>query len=164
VAIGTLAVSALYEYLLSLPLAELDLDQCCARWPDEAAREKQIRELFDEGDARNVALVESRAKAVDRAQLRQQLEKLRAAWPLLSQRLRQQLIPFDELKAMLQAAGAPVQPEDIGISRQRLRRTYQQALFLRRRFTSLDLAARTANLESALDKMFAPGGRWAAEV
>ena len=33
VGIGTLAVSALYECLLSLPLAELDLERCCARWP-----------------------------------------------------------------------------------------------------------------------------------
>ncbi len=99
---------------------------------------------------------------MDRAELRQQLEKLRRAWPRLSQRLREQLIPFDELKAMLQAAGAPVEPEDIGISRQRLRRTYWQALFLRRRFTALDLAARTGTLDTALDKLFAPGGRWAA--
>jgi glycerol-1-phosphate dehydrogenase [NAD(P)+] len=161
VGIGTLAVTALYEHLFSLPLEQMDLDRCCAQWPDDAAREKQIFDLFDQGDTRNVALVESRAKAVDRAQLRQQLEKLRSAWPALSQRLRQQLIPFDELKAMLQAAGAPVQPEDIGISRQRLRRTYSQALFLRRRFTVLDLAARTATLDAALDKLFAPGGRWA---
>jgi glycerol-1-phosphate dehydrogenase [NAD(P)+] len=160
VAIGTLAVTALYEWLLSLPLAELDLDQCCAQWPGQAARENQICELFEEGDARNVALVESRAKAVNRPELRQQLERLRQAWPRLSQRLRQQLIPFDDLKAMLQAAGAPVQPEDIGISRQRLRRTYWQALFLRRRFTALDLAARTATLDGALDKLFGPTGRW----
>ena len=160
VAIGTLAVSALYECLLALPLAELDLDECCARWPGQAAYEKQILELFGEGDARNVALVESRAKAVDAAQLRQQLEKLRQAWPRLSQRLREQLIPFDDLKAMLEAAGAPVEPEAIGISRERLRRTYCQGLFLRRRFTALDLAARTATLDGALDKLFAPGGRW----
>ena len=161
VAIGTLAVSALYEWLLSWPLAELDLDRCCAQWPDQAAREKQIRELFEEGDARNVALVESRAKAVDRAELREQLDTLRKAWPRLSQRLRQQLIPFDDLKAMLQASGAPVEPEDIGISRQRLRRTYCQARFLRRRFTALDLAARTGTLDAALEKLFGPAGRWA---
>ena len=78
----------------------------------------------------------------------------------MSQRLREQLIPFDDLKAMLRAAGAPVEPEDIGISRQRLRRTFWQARFLRRRFTVLDLAARTASLESALDKLFGPEGRW----
>jgi len=98
---------------------------------------------------------------LDRAELREQLDTLRKAWPRLSQRLRQQLIPFDDLKAMLQAAGAPVEPEDIGISRQRLRRTYCQARFLRRRFTALDLAARTGTLDAALEKLFGPAGRWA---
>ena len=78
VGIGTLAVTALYEHLFSLPLEQMDLDRCCAQWPDDAAREKQIFDLFEEGDTRNVALVESRAKAVDRAQLRQKLEKLPA--------------------------------------------------------------------------------------
>jgi len=73
-------------------------------------------------------------------------------------------MPFDDLKAMLRAAGAPVEPEDIGISRERLRRTYCQGLFLRRRFTALALAARTATLDSALDKLFGPGGRWAARL
>jgi glycerol-1-phosphate dehydrogenase [NAD(P)+] len=160
VGIGTLAVTALYEHLLALPLAELDLDRCCAQWPDLATQEKRIVELFPGADAREVALVETRAKYVDRAGLREQLGKLRAAWPGLSQRLRQQLIPFDELKSMLEAAGAPVKPEEIGITRERLRRTFRQALCLRRRFTSLDLAARTATLDGALDQLFGPGGRF----
>ena len=34
VGIGTLAVTALYEALLALPLDELDVDECCAVWPD----------------------------------------------------------------------------------------------------------------------------------
>ncbi len=160
VGIGTLAVTALYEYLLSLPLAKMDLDRCCAQWPDLATQEKRITELFPETDALEVALVETRAKFVDRAGLREQLAKLQAAWPDLSQRLRQQLLPFDELKSMLQAAGVPVNPEDIGISRDRLRRTFHLALCLRRRFTSLDLAARTATLDGALDNLFGPGGRF----
>ncbi|MGA2865743.1 MAG: sn-glycerol-1-phosphate dehydrogenase [Verrucomicrobiota bacterium] len=164
VGIGTLAVTALYEYLLSLPLAELDLDRCCAQWPDEAAREKQVLDLFEEGEARNVALAESRAKAIDRAALRRQLERLRGLWPRLSERLREQLLPFAKLRAMLQAAGAPVEPEQIGISRPRLRQTFWQACLLRRRFTVLDLAARTGTLERGLERLFGPGGRWNVEA
>ena len=160
VGIGTLAVAALYECLLSLPLAELDVERCCALWPDQAAREKQIHELFEGTMPGTSPLVESRAKAVDRAGLRQQLEKLRTAWPQLSQRLREQLIPFDDLQG-----NAP--------GRRRARRTRRHRHLaptppphllagpvLRRRFTVLDLAARTASLESALDKLFGPEGRW----
>ncbi len=160
VGIGTLAVTALYEYLLALPLERLDVDRCCAQWPDPPALEKQVIQAFEPGEAREVALVETRAKAVDRAGLRQQLETLRGAWPQLSRRLREQLLPLAELRAMLEAAGAPVQPEQIGITRPRLRRTYWQACFLRRRFTALDLAMRTGTLETALDHLFGPEGVW----
>jgi glycerol-1-phosphate dehydrogenase [NAD(P)+] len=62
---------------------------------------------------------------------------------------------------MLCAAGAPVEPEEIGISRARLRDSFWQAYYLRRRFTALDLAARCGLLESALTHLFSPAGPWA---
>jgi len=160
VGIGTLAVAALYERVLALPLPELDVDSCCARWPDEASREKAVRAWFGDGDVTAVALEESRAKWLDSGALRTQLETLRRVWPGLRERLRQQLIPFDQLKAMLAAAGAPVEPEQIGISRERLRESFWQAYFLRRRFTILDLAVRCGVLESGLEHLFGPSGCW----
>jgi glycerol-1-phosphate dehydrogenase [NAD(P)+] len=63
---------------------------------------------------------------------------------------------------MLQEAGCPYEPEQIGISRVRLRQSYEQALFIRRRFTVLDLAHRTGFLEASLDILFRPGGHWSA--
>jgi len=56
--------------------------------------------------------------------------------------------------------GAPTEPEQIGISRERLRRTCWQAFFIRRRFTVLDLAARTGLLKPCLDRIFGPHGVW----
>ena len=127
VGIGTLAVAGLYEYLLARNLEDLDVASCCARWPDEAGLEKTVRALFSQADLTAVALLESRAKWVDAAGLRRQLETLRQVWPDLKRRLRQQLIPRLELKAMLRAAGAPIEPEQIGISRARLRQAFGQA-------------------------------------
>ena len=160
VGIGTLAVAALYEYLLAGKLDALDLASCCAQWPDDAAREKTVHALFSQRDLNAVALQESRAKWVDAAALARQLETLRRVWPGLREQLRRQLLPWPDLQAMLRAAGAPVEPEDIGISRPRLRDSFRQALFLRRRFTVLDLAARCGLLEPALSQMFGPTGRW----
>jgi glycerol-1-phosphate dehydrogenase [NAD(P)+] len=162
VGIGTLAVAALYEHVLSLPLHELDVDSCCAKWPSEAARDETVRERFGESDVAAVALREIRAKWVDAGVLRTQLQTLRSVWPGLSERLRQQLIPFSQLKAMLSAAGAPVEPEHIGISRERLRESFWQAYFLRRRFTVLDVAVRCATLEGSLENLFGPNGPWPA--
>ena len=78
----------------------------------------------------------------------------------LKKSLAQQLIPLGELKAMLRAAGAPVEPEEIGISRERLRESFWQSYYLRRRFTALDLAARCGLLEPALEHLFGPDGPW----
>jgi glycerol-1-phosphate dehydrogenase [NAD(P)+] len=162
VGLGTLAVAGLYEYLLAEKLDALDVGSCCAQWPDDAAREKTAQALFSQQDLKAVALKESQAKWVDAAELGRQLETLRRVWPDLRERLRQQLIPWPELKGMLRTAGAPVKPEEIGISRERLRESFRQALFLRRRFTVLDLAARCGLLEPARNQMFGPMGRWPA--
>jgi glycerol-1-phosphate dehydrogenase [NAD(P)+] len=160
VGIGTLAVAGLYEYLLTQILDNLDVESCCARWPDEAAREASVRALFSQPDLTTVALKESRAKWVEAGVLRGQLETLRRVWPDLRARLRQQLVPLPELKTRLRVAGAPVEPEEIGISRERLRESFQQSYYLRRRFTVLDLAVRCNLLEPALNHLFGPAGPW----
>jgi glycerol-1-phosphate dehydrogenase [NAD(P)+] len=160
VGIGTLASTALYEYLLEQPLERLDVDNCCRRWPSQTANENTIRRLFGEGELRAVALQETRAKAIEGKAVRKRLEKLREAWPRLRERLREQLLPFATLKNKLQTVGAPVEPEHIGISRQRLRDSFWQAYFIRRRFTVLDLAVGTGLLDSSLGQIFGTGGPW----
>jgi glycerol-1-phosphate dehydrogenase [NAD(P)+] len=160
VGIATLAVTGLYEYLLARNLEDLDVASCCARWPSDAEREQRARGLFSQEDLTAVALKESQAKWVDAAALGRQLETLRRVWPELKGRLRQQLVPRGELRNMLLTAGAPVEPEEIGISRARLRASFEQAYFLRRRFTSLDLAERCGLLEPALNALFGPDGPW----
>ena len=94
VGIGTLAVAALYEYLLARDLGALDIGSCCAQWPDDAARERTLRELFPQEDLLAVTLKESQAKWVDAAALRVQLATLRRVWPDLRDRLLRQLIPL----------------------------------------------------------------------
>jgi glycerol-1-phosphate dehydrogenase [NAD(P)+] len=160
VGIGTLAITALYEYMLEQPIEKLDVEACCAVWPDEVTLLTLVRERFSHGDLTVVALQESRAKWVSRDELRDQLKKLRAIWPTLKEQLRQQLLSFDELKSMLSKAGAPVEPEEIGISRERLRESFWLSYFMRRRITVLDLAVRTNLLDRGLEHIFGRDGRW----
>jgi glycerol-1-phosphate dehydrogenase [NAD(P)+] len=164
VGIGTLAVTALYERLLEQPLDQLDIDACCAVWPDADAWANRAPVLLGEGDLADSAAKELRAKHSDTDQLRAQLETLRSSWPELREKLRRQLLPLATLKARLNAAGAPTEPEQIGISRARLRKSYWQALCIRRRFTVLDLAVRTGLLDRCLEQIFGPGGRWPADL
>ncbi|MCX6904588.1 MAG: sn-glycerol-1-phosphate dehydrogenase, partial [Verrucomicrobia bacterium] len=120
VGIGTLAVTALYECLLQQPFEALNTGSCCAAWLDESAWEQRVRERFGQGDLATVAMREISAKHISAAQLRQQLEQLRAVWPQLKESLRRQLIPLGTLKQMLRDAGAATEPEQIGLSREQL--------------------------------------------
>jgi glycerol-1-phosphate dehydrogenase [NAD(P)+] len=160
VGIGTLAVTALYEHLLEQPLDELDVDACCADWPTAAEFEKRARDLLKGGELLDGALKELEAKYIPPENLREELKMLRTAWPALRNKLREQLLPLDTLKGMLRDVGAPTEPEEIGITRERLRGSYWQAFCIRRRFTVLDLAVRTGNLNGALESIFGPGGLW----
>jgi glycerol-1-phosphate dehydrogenase [NAD(P)+] len=160
VGIGTLAATGLYERLLARPLDRLDVDAACAAWRSADAWIERARELLGKPELIEPASRELRAKQSSEEQLRTQLEALRTNWPELRRRLRAQLLPFATLKKMLQQAGAPTEPEQIGISRDRLRRSYWQAFCIRRRFTVLDLAVRTGVLDDCLEEIFGPGGLW----
>lgn len=160
VGIGTLAVTALYEQILNRPLERLDIDACCAAWPDESSWAARATSLLGEGELSINAGKELRAKHSNPAQLRTQLQTLRSVWPELREKLRAQLLPLGELKEMLRKVGAPTEPEHIGISRARLRDSYWQALCIRRRFTILDVAVRIGVLDEALKNIFGAKGIW----
>lgn len=154
VSIGLLMSTALYEQFLKEDIANLDIDACVAAWPTlEEAREKAL-ELFKGTDFPTIGAKETEAKYIDRDALRKQLETLRDNWPAIKKRLEQQIIPLEEARRRLAAVGAPVDPEQIGISRQRLRDSVLRAQHIRRRFTILDIAVRINALDRWLDNIF----------
>lgn len=160
VAIGTLAVTALYERLLATDVDKLDVEACCAAWPDEKSLDARARDLLGEGAMAVAAAREMRAKHCTAAQLGEQLRRFKAIWPELRERIHAQLLPLPTLRRMLQDVGAPTEPEQIGITRQRLRQTYWQASCIRRRFMGLDLVVRAGWLDAFLDDIFGPSGVW----
>lgn len=160
VGVGTVAVTLLYEDLIERPLERLDVEAVCRRAPDLDAVLRRVRETHAIPDLQAVALRESEAKHLDPPALRKLLERLRAVWPDLRERLRRHLIPSGELRRMLQKAGTPADGGDIGIDDARMRRTYVEAQQIRRRFTVLDLATFTGLMPDCLERLFAPGGGW----
>jgi glycerol-1-phosphate dehydrogenase [NAD(P)+] len=163
VGIGVLASAALYEELLRREPRAADIESAVENWPAWESVEKEIRELFGPAGLEGRALDETRAKYVSRDELRVQLNRLGEQWDELRAKLRAQLLPFGELRAMLCRAGCPSDPAQIGISRARLRRSYQMCRYMRRRFTVLDLVQRLGLFEAALDNLFGPHGVWAEE-
>jgi len=163
VGIATLAVTALYEKLLELPVEAFDPETIAARWRGREEWNVRIRELFPEADLRSTALRESDAKYRSRDEVGDQMRQLQEIWPDLKTKLQDQLLPFGTIKRMLNEVGAPTAPEMIGISRSRLRRSFELAYFIRRRFTVLDLVTRAGQLESCLDEIFGANGVWPEE-
>jgi glycerol-1-phosphate dehydrogenase [NAD(P)+] len=158
VGIGSLASLAMYEALLETDVENLDVDTAVCAWPDAAANEREIAGLFPGEELRRKARLESGTKYIDRDALRLQLQRLGGEWPRIRERLSRQLVPRREVCKLLRAAGCPVKPEQIGISRERLRESFRKAYHIRRRFTVLDLARRANLWESMLDRIFNTAG------
>lgn len=160
VGIGVLASLALQEYLLSIDVKSIDIDAAVAAWPAFDELETSIHTLFDTESLRRRAIDETKDKYVSKDVLHTQLQRVQENWSELQTRVSGQLFPFAELRSMLRRAGCPYDPAQIGISRARLRLSYQQCCFLRRRFTILDLVFRLGLFDAALDHLFGPDGPW----
>ncbi len=162
VAVGSVAMAALYERLLLRDLARLDVDAAVAAYPDAAALEARVRAVHQPHLVDEI-VAQSLAKHLTPEQLRQRLELVAALWGELRPRLQAQLIPAADLQRMLRAAGTPAHPYDIGLGWQQFRDTYRRAQMIRKRYTALDLLLEADLLDELVDELFAPGGFWAAQ-
>lgn len=160
VAIGTLAVTALYELFLKTPIQDLDIEAACRAWPTLVELEEDARERFCGTDFPDIGVVEMRAKYISKEELLVQLQMLKENWEDIRSKLKKQLVPYAEVKKRLLQVGAPVNPEDIGLTHEYLRQTFVRAQYIRRRFTILDVAVRTNMLDIWLDELFGKGGYW----
>ncbi len=160
VAIGTLAITALYEEILKYSFDQLDIEECCAAWPSPEGLEKEARELFKNTDFPEIGVQETKAKYISATDLAKQLQLLKDNWSTIKEKLENQLVPFKEAKNRLKTVGAPYEPQHIGLSRQQLKETFIRAQYIRRRFTVLDLLVRTNTLDFFLDKLFGKDGVW----
>lgn len=161
VGLASIAIAALYERLLTRDLAALDIPAICRSWPGRKELERRVRAAHTTPGLDEAAVIETLSKYVDADQLRQRLELLRDRWPQLRRRIKQQLLPAAQLRDMLQAAGCPTHPSQIGLSLSAFRETYVRAQMIRRRYTVLDLATETDTHEGCIDELFGPGGFWA---
>ena len=139
----------------------MDVDACVQAWKTWEEIEQEIRTVL-EGKPGHIAraLSETRGKYVDHDGLRKQLNALKTAWPQLSARIRGQIISFSQVKENLKLVGAPYEPEMIGVSRERLRKTVAYIPYMRNRFTNIDVIYRLGLMDEFIGKVFGKGGVW----
>lgn len=161
VGIGTLMSTAELEFILEKGFSDIDIDKCVEGWKTWEEMESEIRKVMT-GKPGHIdrGLVEAKGKYVDADGLRKQLETLKAVWPELSERIRQQIIPFSEVREKLKLVGAPYEPEMIGVSRERFRQTVSYIPYMRSRFTNIDVIYRLGWMDEFIDRMFGKGGIW----
>ncbi len=163
VGIGTLASTRTLELLLEQDWAHLDVEAVVAQWwPSFDDVKATFPSLFGDRPAHiRRAELEYAKKFPSRDTLRAELTALQAKWPELSARIRAQLLPFEEVRANLKKAGAPVEPEEIGVTRARFRETLRGVPYMRSRYFGLDLVLELGLMDALTDRLFGKQGIWA---
>ena len=147
VGVGMCAVAALYEKFLNEDIPSLNIERCIKAWPKFEQQQEDALAMFADSDIPTLAAKESGAKYVSTRALRDQLTLLQGRWGRIKERLENQLIPQSEMKRRLKLVGAPTEPEEIGVSREQLAKSFLRAQMIRRRFTVLDVALRIGKLK-----------------
>ncbi len=164
VGVGSVAIAALYERVLQRDLSALDTEEICNAWPTREEVEQTVRAEHTAPGMDEAAVEQSLAKYIGADELAQRLELLRERWPELRERVAAQLMTAGQLRAMLQAAGCPTSPAEIGLSTPRFKATYSRSRMIRKRYTILDLATEASILDESVEELFAPGGFWARDA
>ena len=160
VSIGTLVSLAFYEELMKSDMKAIDIDACVAAWPTLEEAEAKAIEMFKDTDFPMIGATEIKAKYISHDELREQLTLLVKNWDGIKERLSKQLVSVSEAVKRLDAVGAPTKPEQIGISRKRLRDSIIESQHIRRRFTILDLAIRACKIDEWTNNIFGKDGVW----
>jgi glycerol-1-phosphate dehydrogenase [NAD(P)+] len=162
VGIGTMVAVAIYEQVLQKDPDEISLedDQTAAHWPTWDKIEVATRLNFPDPVLADQIVAEQRKKYVDIAALRDRLKRLRSKWQPLQQQLRRQLMTAQHAQNLLASVGAPKHPEEIGISRSRLKVSCVLAQQIRSRYTVLDLVYQNGWWDGCVNTLFRSGGFW----
>ncbi|CAN5849389.1 iron-containing alcohol dehydrogenase [soil metagenome] len=158
VGVGSVSIAAFYERILGRDLGDLNVEEIVRTWPSREEVEQSVRRSHKTPGLDEAAVAESLSKYIDAEQLAQRLELLSERWPDLRDRLVEQFLSASRLREMLQAAGCPTTPSEIGLSAEEFETTYFRAQMIRRRYTVLDLAKETGILEGCIDELFVSDG------
>jgi len=139
VGVGTVYTLGLWEKVLALEPAKMDVEALLDRQPSEEQIQRWIEE--DWGPVAPEVLSEWRQKALDRDKMRIEIEKFRKGLPELQAALEKELLPAETVARAIREAGGAAEPEGLLAPLEEYRNALRFARFLRNRFTILDLAA-----------------------
>lgn len=160
VSVGELTLCAFFDELLKMDLTKIDVDKCVEAWPSLEDEQERAKKLFVDFPVPTLGYEEITKKWEPKEKVREELTKLKECWPEFSEKLRAQVIPFEQMRDLFKRAGAPTCPEDIGITCADLRRLTDFVQLMRYRINVLDLAKRAGIYDELVGKVFGKGGAW----
>lgn len=161
VAVGTLVSSTLYEMLLELPKGTWGRGRSRST-PGREGRglpgwlEGQLSE--HPAGMRDSVLGEARKKSALEPGRGARRKALRAAEDELRAELRRRVIPAEETRQVLRAAGVPTTLAELGIAHEEAREALRLAPWMRARYTVLDLARDLDVLPARIDELLHRSG------
>ena len=160
VSVGTLMMCAMFDQMYKSDFTQLDVDAAVAAWKSADQVRHEAEELFAGEAFAELGVTEIMAKYDDKDEVRRQLNLVKANWPDLKAKLQAQCYTFDQMYRSLAIVGAPVKPEDVGISKAQMKSDVPFVRHIRRRYNMMDLGLRAGLLDKWVDGVFGKGGVW----
>ena len=160
VSVGTLFMCAMFDEAYKSDFTTLDVDKCVAAWPSLDEVRAYAEQLFAKESFAELGVTEITAKYNDKEEVRRQMQLLKSNWPDLKTRLQAQCLTYDEMYRCLSIVGAPIQPEDVGITKAQMLADFPFVRHIRRRYNLLDLGLRAGTLDTLVYGVFGKGGVW----
>jgi glycerol-1-phosphate dehydrogenase [NAD(P)+] len=150
----------MFDEMDKTDFTSLDVDKCVANWATADQVRSAAEQLFAGEPFAEMGITEVMAKYNDKDEVRRQLQLLKSEWPELKRRLQEQCYTYDEMYRCLSIVGAPVKPEDVGISKAQMLADVPFVRHIRRRYNLMDLGLRAGTLDAWVDGVFGPNGVW----
>ena len=157
VGMGTLAATAFMEELFRRDLTSDDGKRAKKAWGPARSREEAVRSAFRNAPYVDVVVEVSLAKHLDSRSHSDRVDAIREKWPSIREAVGHQLLPFPHVRGLLEHAGCPVEPGQMGLDNERLAGTFALAQMIRPRYTALDLAYELGRMEDVVNSVFASG-------
>ena len=151
VAIGTLTSTRLFEYVVHHDFESLKKRMKKPLTAEERRREIDsllVKNCYGPGPAETAM-----KKYLTPEQTAERRLLIASKWEKLRERLKQQIIPSEELRSMLKKADCPVTPAEIGLSREQYLHAVPTAQLIRVRYTVLDLLYECGLLDDACETL-----------
>jgi glycerol-1-phosphate dehydrogenase [NAD(P)+] len=152
VTIGTLASTAFTEIFFADPEGPPPAPGDYRR-PTAPERRAEVSAAFRESRGRDGVVKTAMEKLADEKTAAAVTGDFRAAWKDIRGKVLEQILPYGELRALLEQAGCPLRPEAVNLTRTYAIATARRAQMIRNKYSVLDLAWDTGSFETILARM-----------